>query len=175
MTHGTTYADLVEAHLAAPGPETLGALRDAVRVAPGFDTELRVREQAQALLSEGRYAEAVTALEATMPGSLFSPAVHAMLATALRRTGRPDEADRHARLARAALDSILRTGDGTAERPWSVLRISDEYDVVDSLGTRPTSQALVRDGTRTLDRIDCEDGRTLHFDVTRAAGMPLRG
>lgn len=170
----TTYADLVGAHLADPTPETLEPLRDAVRAAPGFDPELRVREQADALLRDGRYDDAVIALEASMPGSLLSPAAHAMLATALKRSGRPDGAGRHAWLARAALDGILATGDGTAERPWSVLRISDEYDVVDSLGTRPVGQGLLADGSRRIDRIECQDGRTLHFDVTRVPGAAVR-
>jgi hypothetical protein len=174
MTPTTTYADLLGVHLADPTPETLEPLRDAVRSAPGFDPELRVREQAAALLREGRHDDAVTALEASMPGSLLSPAAHAMLATALRHTGRPEGAARHARLARAALEGILATGDGTAERPWSVLRISDEYDVVDSLGTRPVSQGLLVDGARRVDRVECQDGRTLHFDVTRVPGAAVR-
>lgn len=170
----TTYADLVDAHLADPTVETLEPVRDALRAAPGFDPELRVREQAAALLRDGRPDDAVAALEASMPGSLLSPAVHAMLATALRRTGRAGAAARHARLARAALDGILATGEGTAERPWSVLRISDEYDVVDSLGTRPVSQGLLVDGPRRIDRLECQDGRTLHFDVTRVPGAAVR-
>lgn len=170
----TTYADLVDAHLADPTPETLGALRDAVRAAPGFDPDLRVREKAAVLLREGRHADGVDALEATMPGSLFSPAAHAMLATALGRTGRPNAAARHARLARAALDSILSTGDGSAERPWSVLRISDEYDVVKSLGAQPADQSLRADGERRIDRIACLDGRAFHFDVTGVPGPVVR-
>lgn len=174
MTPTTTYADLLGAHLADPTPETLEPLRDAVRAAPGFDPELRVRGRVDALLREGRFDDAVAALEETMPGSLLSPAAHAMLATALEHTGRAEGAARHARLARAALDGILATGDGTAERPWSVLRISDEYDVVDSLGTRPVSQGLLADATRRIDRIECEDGRTLHFDATRVPGAAVR-
>lgn len=174
MTPTTTYGALVRAHLADPTGGTLEPLRDAVRSAPGFDPELRVREQVDPLLREGRWADAAAALEASMPGALLSPAAHAMLATALRRTGRPDAAARHARLARAALDGILTTGDGTAERPWSVLRLSDEYDVVDSLGTRPASQGLLGDGPRRIDRIECQDGRTLHFDVTTLAGGTVR-
>ena len=170
----TTYASLIDAHLADPTPGTLEPLRDAVRAAPGFDPELRVREQADALLREGRHDDAVAALEASMPGSLLSPAAHAMLATALRHTGRARAAARHARLARTALDGIFATGDGTADRPWSVLRISDEYDVVDSLGARPVSQGLLADGARRIDRIECQDGRTLHFDVTRVPGATVR-
>lgn len=169
----TTYADLVDAHLADPTPETLGRLRDAVRAAPGFDPELRVRERATQLLAAGDHEGAVQAMEASMPGSLFSPAAHAILATAFTRAGRSADAARHALLARAAVDSILSTGDGTAERPWSVLRISDEYDVVDSLGARPAGQSLLADGPRRIDRIACRDGRAFHFDVTGVPGATV--
>ena len=174
MTPRTTYADLVDDYLAEPTDDSLEALRRAVRAAPGFDPDLGILTHARALLRDGEDAEAVTVLEASMPGSLFSPAAHAMLATALRRTGRDDAAARHARLSRAALDSILSTGDGSRERPWSVLRISDEYDVVDSLGNRPLSQALLRDGLRRLDRIECQDGRVVHFDVTQVPQAVVR-
>ena len=37
MTPATTYADLLDAHLADPSAGTLEPLRDAVRAAPGFD------------------------------------------------------------------------------------------------------------------------------------------
>ena len=170
----TTYADLVAAHLTEPTPESLHALRVAVRAAPGFDPDLRVRERAERLLAADDHDGAVQVVEASMPGSIFSPGAHALLATAFERGGRSADASRHARLARAALDSILGTGDGSRERPWSVLRVSDEYDVVDSLGTRPTSQSLVRDGERAIDVITCADGRQLHFDVTSVL-RPARG
>jgi len=175
MTAVTTYADLIDAWLADPTPESLEALRHAVRLAPGFDPDLRVRTEATALLRAGRHDDTVTVLEASMPGSLFSPAAHAMLATALRHVGRADDARRHGRLARAARDSILSTGDGSLERPWSVLRISDEYDVVDSLGTRPVSQAVLHEGIRMIDRLDCQDGRALHFDATSVPRAAARG
>lgn len=171
----TTYRDLVDAHLAEPTAASLESLRSALRAAPGFDPELRVRERAVALLREGRSSDAVDAVEASMPGSLFSPGAHALLATALGRTGQTDAAARHARLARAALGSILSTGDGTVEQPWSVIRISDEYDVVDSRGARPSGQSLLRDEGRTIDRIDCQDGRSFHFDITGVPGAAVRG
>lgn len=170
----TTYGDLVAAHLSDPTPESLDALRAAVRAAPGFDPELRVRERAEELLGAGDPVGAVQAVEATMPGSLFSPRAHALLAAGFERSERGADASRHARLARASLDSILSTGDGTRERPWSVLRISDEYDVVASLGTRPSDQSLVRDGQRTIDVLTCADGRQLHFDVSRVPGAAVR-
>lgn len=171
----TTYAELLDAHLSEPTPETLDALREAIRRAPGFDPDLAVRRRATALAREGRDAEVVEVIEAAMPGATFSPSVHALLAQALRRTGRVVEATRHATLARAALDSILSSGDGTLEQPWTVIRVSDEHDLVDSLGTRPVSQLLVQRAGRSIDVLECADGRVVHFAVPVASGLPVRG
>ena len=61
---------------------------------------------------------------------------------------------------------ILATGDGTRARPWTVLRVSDEYDVLRSLGRRPVSQELVGGAGRELDRIECTDGSEAWFDAS---------
>lgn len=65
-----------------------------------------------------------------------------------------------------ALDSILSTGDGTREHAWSVLRISDEYDVLRSQRRVSSVQTLIVDGDRSLDRHVCDDGTEAWFDVT---------
>lgn len=83
------------------------------------------------------------------------------------RPSRDEErAARERRTSRLALDSILSSGDGSAERPWSVLRISDEYDVLAAQDRRSTDQELVVDGDRRLDHHRCADGSEAWFDVT---------
>lgn len=168
----TTHGELVARYLAAPGPETLGPLRDAVRAVPGFDPDLSAPEVAGPAMARGAYDDAVAALLALMPGALFSPCAHAALAEALTRAGRPGAARREASLARAALRSILSTGDGSPARPWSVLRVSDEYDVLRALGRRPREQSLVQHGSRRLDRFLCTDGSAVHFEVTALLPSP---
>ncbi|WP_193609018.1 DUF4919 domain-containing protein [Nocardioides lijunqiniae] len=162
----TTYGALVATYLAEPTPATLAALRSAVRSAPGFTPDLAADALARPLLDRGAYGEAVTALSALMPGAMLSPSAHTVLAEALTGAGRTDAARREESLARAALSSILSTGDGTAARPWSVLRVSDEYDVLSALGKRSRRQSVDRVGSRHLDRHECEDGSELVFDVT---------
>ena len=162
----TTYEDLVAGYLADPTPSTLAELRRAIRSAPNFQQDLTVEEIVHPLMERGTYDEAVTAVQDLMPGAMFSPSAHAALAGALTRTGQQEAADRELALARAAARSILSTGDGTAQRPWSVLRISDEYDVLRSLRRRPREQTVVQDGDRYLDRHVCEDGGEVYFDVT---------
>lgn len=161
-----TTHDLADAYLADPSPAALAELRAAVRSAPNFTTDLVVGELVAPLMESGAYDEAITALRALMPGATFSPSAHAALAEALTGSGRPDAAEREVTLARAALRSILSTGDGSVERPWSVLRVSDEYDVLRSLRKRPREQTVVQVAGRHLDRHVLADGSEVHFDVT---------
>jgi hypothetical protein len=162
----TTYSDLVSAYLSDPGPETLDALRRAVRTAPNFTRDLELDRTVKPLMDRGAYDQAITELMGMMPGAIFSPSAHKALSVALDRTGQEQASAREASVAEAAMRSILSTGDGTAARPWSVLRISDEYDVLRRLRTAPRGQRLVQRGGRAIDVLTCDDGSELHFDVT---------
>lgn len=166
MTTATTLGDLVERYLAEPTPAALDEVRRVVRASPTFDPGLTVGEVVAPLLVRGAYAEAVAAVQGRMPGALLSPSAHSALAAALDGAGRPHEAARERRLATAAIAGLLATGDGTRERPWSVLRVSDEYDVLRALRRRSREQSVLEDGARLLDRHACEDGREVYFDVT---------
>lgn len=162
----TTYSDLVSAYLSDPGPDTLDALRRAVRSAPNFTPDVELDRTVKPLMDSGAYDQAITELMGMMPGAIFSPSAHKALSVALTRTGQVQASAREATVADAAIRSILSTGDGTAARPWSVLRISDEYDVLRSLRKVPRGQRLVQRGARAVDVLTCEDESELHFDVT---------
>ncbi|MFE6506093.1 DUF4919 domain-containing protein [Nocardioides sp. NPDC057767] len=164
----TTYADLVTAYLDAPGPETLGPLRRAVRGAAGFTPDLDL-DDVDRLLADGAYAEATTALQRVMPGAIFSPSAHLRMATALAGSGEERAAARERQIARAALRSIRSTGDGSEQHPWSVLRINDEYDMLRALDKVRDRQDLVETGGRRLDRLTCTDGTVAYFDVSSFA------
>lgn len=151
----TTVGDLVGRYLEERSPAALADVRRAVRASRSFDPGLVVSE-----------ADGLEALQRLMPGALLSPAAHAALADALARSGRREEAARERLLAEASLAGILATGDGTRERPWSVLRVSDEYDVLRSLRRRSVQQSVERDGRRHLDHHVCDDGSEAWFDVT---------
>ncbi|MFI5627273.1 DUF4919 domain-containing protein [Nocardioides sp. NPDC051685] len=161
----TTYADLVSAYLDSPGPETLGPLRRAVRGSANFTPDLDL-DEADRLLAAGAYAEAAAELQRVMPGAVFSPSAHLRMATALAGSGDERAAAREQQVARAALRSIRSTGDGSEQHPWSVLRITDEYDMLRALDKVRDRQDLVETGGRRLDRLTCSDGTVAHFDVT---------
>ena len=66
-----------------------------------------------------------------------------------------------------AIESIRSTGDGTRERPWSVLRISDQYDLLRADRRTSRQQSLVTADGGLLDRHVCDDGTEAWFDVSR--------
>lgn len=161
--HAMTFDDLVADYLDRPDPATLEALRDGVLTASTYSADLDPIRIATPLLERGAHAELVEELRGRMPGAFFSPSTHAFLAAAHRQLGDTAAADQQTGLAQSALTSILGTGDGSAERPWSVLRVSDEYDVLRSLERSSTEQALLTRDGRDLDRHRCDDGGELWF------------
>jgi len=91
-----------------------------------------------------------------------------MLAALCRDSGDQKQADFAHAVGFACIDGILSTGDGSKEKPYLVLRTSDEYDVLMAEGKEFRCQSLIHDGDRTLDRMDSADGSSLFFDISDA-------
>lgn len=168
----STTADVALADLAVVWSRTRAAadlvsLRDAVRAADGFDPGTDPVGVAGPALARGDHRQAVAAIRALMPGAFFSPAAHAALAAAYAGLGDDTRARAERSLQALALESIHSTGDGTRSRPWSVLRVSDEYDVLRAAGRTSRQQTLHQTDGRSLDRHVCDDGSELWFDVGR--------
>jgi hypothetical protein len=161
-----SLAALAAAYADDRTPEALTRLRHAVRSTPGYRADLDVRSAAAPLLDRGGYAEVLDLVQGLMPGAFFSPSAHAALAAAHEGLGDAVRARRERRTARLAMDSILATGDGSAAMPWSVLRISDEYDVLDARARTSVEQRLVTRAGRPLDHHRCDDGSEAWFDVS---------
>lgn len=148
-------------------PGDLAALRDAVRGAEGFDPGTDPVAAAAPALSRGDHEQAAAAVQALMPGAFFSPSAHAALAAAHAGLGDDARARAERSLQVLALESIRSTGDGTRAHPWSVLRVSDEYDVLRAAGRISCEQTLLEADGRSLDRYVCDDGGEAWFDVSR--------
>jgi hypothetical protein len=145
-------------------------LRDAVRSSPGFDVGLDVVGAVSPALARGAHEEAVAIVEGLMPGAFFSPSAHAALGAARAALGDHARARAERRTHVLALESIRSTGDGTREHPWSVLRISDQSDVLRADRRTSREQTLITSDGRSLDRHVCDDGRDVWFEVSRLVG-----
>ena len=160
-------ADLAAAYAASRSADDLARLRDAVRRSPGFDPGLDVVGAVSPLFARDAHAEVVDRIQELMPGAFLSPAAHAALAAAHLALGDEARARAERRTQALALDSIRGTGDGTREHPWSVLRVSDEYDVLRADRRTSQQQTLVAADGASLDRHVCDDGGEAWFDVSR--------
>ena len=105
---------------------------------------------------------------------------HALRSAALRKTDHVADADFHASVAQALVDSIIHAGDGRgAKSAWTAYRVKEEYEVLKSLGARFVSQSRITEGDRSFDVLDAEkvaDGSKLrfYFDVTEALAEEAR-
>jgi len=153
-------------YVSHPSPEAFAELRDLLVASRYYQPYTTALRKAQDLLKEQKDKEALDCLRKAMPNHLLSARAHAMLATAADRLGRSKLAA-DARLAsRRCLEGIMQSGDGTREKPYLVLNVTDEYDVLRALGKRGGTQDHVPEGGRHLDIHTFPDGSLVVFDVT---------
>lgn len=160
------FADIATQYLTDPTLELLTQLRIQIQQSVNYDPGTNPETNALPLLNSGNAEAAIAELEALMPGAFLSPGIHLLLAEAHHQLGHTDDTNREAAWYRASLSGILSTGDGTAEHPWSVLMISDEYDVLRALKKTSTQQELVRLDGKTMDHHQCADGDEYSFELT---------
>ena len=125
------------------------------------------------LLKDKKFKELRESLTAAKYNLLLSPRAHQFLAMAARALDDVESAKRETETADKCIAGIRATGDGTEKKPMIVTRVSDEYDVVRSLGKRASGQGLrIKDG-RYFDALQCADKSELWFDITaRSARWP---
>lgn len=123
-------------------------------------------QKAVDLLRADRMAEAHDLLFGALPNLLLSPRAHLFLADIAERFKDDERAALEAGIAFSCCLGIIGSGDGTQARPYFVLRVEDEYDVLHYLEKSMVQQRLVAHGERHFDIITCEDNSEIWFDVT---------
>jgi len=161
-----TLTDTVLQYLQTPTENDFLALRREVAATPGFSPYASYEAVGFPLVEEGKLTEALAALTAMMPGSFLSPGLHNLLAFIHAKLNDEEAAENETYLAEALLRGILNSGDGSQERPFRVLQVSDEYDVLSFLGKSSANQTLLRSAERLMDRHACADKSVLWFDLT---------
>lgn len=83
---------------------------------------------------------------------------HFLAMVALKHLGKQDEAAHEKLIVDKILQSILSSGDGkTADTAWFTVSTTEEYFVLRLLGLSPKSQALVKQGGHSFDRMTVVD------------------
>lgn len=165
---------LIEAYLRQPGDDNRRAVREILASRGNYDPEIAIERLAAPYLDGGAYADLVLRLLDLMPGAMLSPVAHRLLGAAYEHLGDLDAARHQRTLAELSLNAILASGDGTAERPWAVLRVSDEHDVLAHAGRTSTHLRYEERDGRLLDVHRVDDGREAWFDVSLLQEQPAR-
>jgi hypothetical protein len=155
-----------QSYVRDPSPEAFAEIREllvASRYYQPYTTDLL---EAGKLLKAQKNAEALACLRKAMPNYLLSARAHTMLAVAANRLGRMKLSADEALASRRCLEGIMQSGDGTREKPYRVLSMADEHDVLRALGKRGGTQEHVTVGKRHLDIHTFPDGSEVAFDVT---------
>lgn len=162
--------DELQAFLEAPSARTYRCVREAlldeVASASSDALSLTALVELTELAAAGEFAAVLARAEELSLAWALSPRVHYLAAVAAEELGDAETAELERFTFQACLEGILATGHGTAESPYLITYVSDEYDVAVALGLEPRSQALVEQPGCLCDVVKCLDGEELWFELT---------
>jgi Domain of unknown function (DUF4919) len=153
-------------YVTKPSIDNYLQLREAVAASPEYAPYGTSPDKACPLFDEGKFEEATALLRELIGNFLLNPRLHQFLSFAWHQQGNEDKAGFEFGIAKRCLDGILLTGSGEKEKPYLVLHVEDEYDVLRHLQKKPQTQSLVRDAERAYDVFQCEDGSSIWFDIS---------
>ena len=110
----------------------------------------------------------------SFPNLLLSPLAHMMLSQAYLDLCMENEAKGEKAMGHLILKSILATGKGTKKKPYAVMRVEDERDVLSVLKKQAGTQLLMKDKSRVFDLLQCSDGSEVYFDITMMFGRGIK-
>jgi hypothetical protein len=161
-----SLADTVLRYLQDQTEENFLALRSEIAAVPDFSPYANYESIALPLIQQERFQDAIDALKAAMPGGFLNPGLHDLLARIHAAMGNEEEARNETYLALAAMNGILFSGDGSEAKPYLVLQVADEYDVLRALGKESRQQTVGLAQGNVRDRHVCADESVLWFDLT---------
>jgi hypothetical protein len=167
-------ADEIQKFLADPNGRTFRELKDIVEMAPGFDPASTADMQLEALMEDENYAAAFDLVAELMPTWMLSAHVHRLAAKASQELGDDEQATWHRYLSRACTRALLLAGDGSPEHPYPAVHVSDQYDLLRSLGKQREGQKLATGSAGLCDVVACTDGAEIWFEPPANLRSPRR-
>lgn len=168
------YNSLLAAAKASTGPVDWTALRYAWAEQPDYYGTLDDDDRAAMFkaVKGGDWDGALVQANKVIDATYFDGGAHLIAAIAYARRGDPASAQREKAIADAIFKSI-QTGDGlTPDTAFTVIAVSEEYDLMYYMGVSLNQQALSHQGEHSYDIMDTtdENGKsvTYYFNIDRA-------
>ena len=156
--------------LKKPSTEGFQGLRQQVAASDRYAPYSNELDMLMAALCAGHPQAAIDLFWRSFPNLLLSPLAHFILSQAYLDLKKENEAEGEKAMGRLILKSILATGKGTKKRPYAVMRVEDERDVLSVLKKQAGAQFLMTDKSRVFDLLQCSDDSEVYFDITMMYG-----
>jgi hypothetical protein len=156
--------------LKGPSTEGFKSLRQQVAASDRYAPYSNELDILVAALGAGHPQAAIDLFWRSFPNLLLSPLAHFILCQAYQDLKRENEAEGEKAMGRLIMKSILATGKGTKKRPYAVMRVEDERDVLSVLKKQAGTQFLMKDKSQVFDLLQCSDGSEVYFDITMMYG-----
>ena len=178
-TDGSKYAQLVERVKRGDMGVDFISLRDSFGEWLCDDkakTDAPNRDAMVAAFEAKDYPKAVELVEVVLDYEFVQIGLHRAAEDAYRTLNNKAKADFHKEIADKLLNSLLTSGDGkTAKTAYRVLSIREEYFIMNQLGYKTSSQALLTENDRVYDVLSGRDTKTdkqvsVYFDITSFFG-----
>ena len=152
-----------------PSVENLHAARNTLSQSPGFSPYSKDIYAMMVLnKTSGDPNKIINIYLNSLPNLVLSPSAHRIVGAAFAAIGEEKHADFEKKVNHILLNSLLSSGDGSMLKPYAVMRIIDEHDILEAIGKEKQEQELVRDkeNNRVLDLLTCKDGSKVYFDIS---------
>jgi hypothetical protein len=152
-----------------PSVENLHAARNTLSQSPGF---LPYSKDIYAMMvlnkTSGDPNKIIEIYLNSLPNLILSPSAHRFVGAAFAAIGEVKHADFEKKVNHVLLNSLLSSGDGSKLNPYSVMRITDEHDILEAIGKTFKEQKFIMDEehNRALDVMTCSDGSKVYFDIS---------
>jgi hypothetical protein len=157
-------------YLKRPSTEGFQRLRQQVAASDHYAPYSNELDMLVAAIGAGHPQAVIDLFWRSFPNLLLSPLAHFILCQAYQDLKRENEAEGEKAMGHLILKSILATGKGTKKRPYAVMRVEDERDVLSVLKKQAGTQFLMKDKSRVFDLLQCSDGSEVYFDITMMYG-----
>ena len=151
-----------------PSQENYLSLHNIIATSDAYAPYSDEFDTAIAFCEHDRLVEARNTLQKGMGNLMLSPRAHQLLGFLHHKLGDEKAAQMEGMIGRACIEGLLATGDGTEQRPYIVLRTSDEHDVIEHFERELKQQSLTNSDDKHIDLVECTDGSKYWFDITLA-------
>ena len=161
----TDLSTAYQMFLERPSAESFAIVRRRLLARKDFERDSFQLERLADLCRDEDFDEAIDLTEQVFDLWCLSPRYHFLCGHLWEQLDRPEEVDLARFQFETCLEGLLSSGTGEFDAPFQILRVCDEYDLLEAQGRRALCQRSVDRYGMCLDVITCVGGAEVWFDT----------